>query len=106
MSRQAKRPAIDWCEDELVHWIGTDERPLKRRSRYVYKKAFITYVEFSRMMAKQLIDEAEAESSLPRRQQGRVKRKLLQYREWLLTDYVRSLEGIPRSTAVWVVPYW
>lgn len=55
------RKKINWREAELQSWIGTDERPLKPFSRNTQKQAFLTYAEFSRMTAKQLIDEAEAQ---------------------------------------------
>lgn len=74
---------ISWNQTELVNWIGTDSRPLKPRSRASYKTAFANYHEYTRRTAKQLIDEAEREESLSKRERGSVKRRILGFRSWL-----------------------
>ena len=81
------RIRINWNQPEIVNWIGTERRPLNK-SRDTYIRAFETYYEFTRLTPKQLIDEAEGQERLPTRQKGRIKRQLLGFRKWLLTDYV------------------
>jgi len=81
---------INWNEKELVRWIGTDERPLKRGSRELYSLAFRHYTKFTRKSAKQLIDEAEWEfTNASQRERGVVKNRLLNFREWLIGNGIK-----------------
>lgn len=83
---------IDWNEKELVNWIGTNERPLRANSRKIYKRAFTAYHEFTELTAKELIDEAEQDDSLPKRKRGQPKRRILAFAEWLKASYISPRE--------------
>lgn len=104
-TKTMRKNNVNWREEELTNWIGSDQRPLKRASRKTYKMAYIAYSFFTRITAKQLIDEAEAEAKASQRQRGTVKRRLLHFREWLLNDYVSGrggrakVHGITETTA-------
>jgi len=99
---------INWNQTELANWIGTDSRPLKSRSRASYKTAFSTYSKFTGRTAKQLIDEAEREESLSKRERGSVKRRILGFRSWLKEEkglspktvhsYVGAIRGFYRAS--------
>jgi len=80
-----QRVRVNWNEEELRNWLDTK----KPDTRYVYRKAFETYVEFTGLTAEQLIDEAEIDfhPDTPQRNRGKVKRRLLAYRSWLANHY-------------------
>jgi len=82
---------IDWNQIELVKWIGTDETPVKPRSRRTYKHAFRLYTEFTGMTAEEMIDEAEKDINGSLRERGNVKRRLREFRYWLENTYKKKV---------------
>jgi site-specific recombinase XerD len=82
---------IDWEEPTLKRWLG----PMTRAStRYVYKSAFRTFTQFTRLTAAQLIDEAiEDFKKDPRERKDVVLNRLVGFYKYLKTDYPRHGRG-------------
>ncbi len=80
----AKVDLSNWEEvHELREWL----QDVKPKTRANYLTDFRKYMQFTGLTPKQMIDEAEAELKLPRRQRGKVKQRILEFYEWLLNEY-------------------
>ena len=93
---------MNWNEKEIVNWIGTDARPLKRSSRNVYKFALKCYSEFTEMSASQMIAEARRDFRKAQTDPSKglnAKRRIIYFEDYLLHDYDGGrLEGKGLST--------
>ena len=88
---ECKQPVL-WKEDSAYQrWIGTITRKSTERS---YKSWFKCYIEFTGLTPSQLIDEAlEDLKRDPREKQDIVMRRLINFFNWLKTDYQKKSKG-------------
>lgn len=81
----------DWSEAPLQRWLGTIT---KTGTRNNYRYAFRLYHQFTGMTATQLIDEAVEDSIRdPRQKKDIVLSKLIQFYNWVKTDYPVKSRG-------------
>jgi len=74
----------NWEENyELNNWL----QDVKPKTRSEYLSVFRVYQGFTGLSPRQLIDEAEEELKLPRRERGGVKKRLLSFYDYLVKEY-------------------
>lgn len=61
---------------------------MKEKTRRDYLSVFRLYQEFTELRPRQMIDEAEEELKLPRRQRGQVREKLMNFYNHLVKEYL------------------
>ncbi len=83
----ARVKLADW---EKVHELREWLQDVKPHTRANYLTEFRKYVEYTGLTPRQMIDEAEAELRLHRRQRGKVKERILGFYEWLINEYTTS----------------
>jgi site-specific recombinase XerD len=82
---------VNWNEPSLVKWLGTTAR---KGTTSTYQSYFRIYSQYTGMTAEQLIDEAleDAKGDI-RQRKDVVKTRLLQFYQWLKTEYLRKSRG-------------
>jgi len=82
---------INWDSPYLKRWLGSIT---KAGTRAVYKSAYRMYSKYTEMTAEQLVDEAlEDAKKDPRERTDIVKRRLIGFYNWLVTEAPRRGPG-------------
>jgi integrase len=82
---------VNWNEPELQRWLETITR---QSTKYSYKSSFRVYAQFTGMTASEIIEEAlEDLKRDPRKKRDIVLRRLIDFYNWLKTDYPRRSKG-------------
>jgi integrase/recombinase XerD len=87
----AKQDIVNWQDPALQRWFGSITR---QSTKYNYRTAFRTYTLFTGMTASALIDEALEDAKRDvRARKDVVLTRLVQFYNWLKTDYEKKSRG-------------
>jgi len=89
---------INWEDPALKRWFGSI---IRKGTRYNYRSAFRAYALFTGMSASALIDEAlEDMKKDPREKRDVVLTRLVQFYNWLKTEYPKKSRGMGKHKIV------
>ncbi len=82
-----------WADEIMERWEEIPELhvflvDVKEKTRRNYISDFKKYLEFTGLTPKELIDEAEEELKKPRRERGKIRRRLIEFFNWLQKNYI------------------
>ena len=87
----SSEPAVDWLDSALKRWFDSITR---QSTKYNYRTAFRAYALFTGLSASALIDEALEDAKRdPRNRKDIVLTKIVQFYNWLKTEYPRKSRG-------------